>query len=155
MTEDDRAPEIIEAAPRVAAYTQLLEISAALSAGKIAPEDADALWDELDAYLVAETERFEAYPSFDWPPYTEGLALVCRGLERLRGAARAARTQGLDDQTQADAEAGSDDVARGQRLLVAAHGEAVRAQAPADSAPDQVTLCEDAVTLEGDQATPS
>lgn len=147
--------EIVEAAPRVAAYTQLLEIAGAVAAGELEPQDAERLWDELDAYLAAETGRFEAFPSFDWPPYTEGLALVCRGLERLRAAARAARADGLDNQTQASAAAGSDDVARGQGLLVAAHDEAMRAQAPAGSAPDPVTLCNDEVTLEGDQATPS
>lgn len=158
MTLDDSAPEIVEAPPRVAAYTQMLEIAGGLTRGELALEDAETLWDELDVYLVSELERFGAYPQHDWPAYTEGLALVSRGLQTLLGSVQAARACGLDDGIQGEAEAGSNDVVRGRVLLVAAHEEALRDQAgemSVDSGPDQVDLHDAAATGEGGQETPS
>lgn len=126
MQEEAAEEEIVEAAPRVAAYTQMLEISNALATGVLTPETAAPLWDEVETWLMAEIARFEAYPSFEWPPYTEGLARVCGGLSRLLESVAAARLRGLDAAIQAAAEAGSDEVARGQALLVAACDEASR-----------------------------
>ena len=57
MTEDETPPACIEASPRVAAYVQLVEISAAVSEGRLDGASADALYDELEMYLRLEIDR--------------------------------------------------------------------------------------------------
>lgn len=125
MTEDETPPACIEASPRVAAYVQLVEISAAVSEGRLDGASADALYDELEMYLGLEIDRFADYPRFDWPAYTEGLARVREGLETLLRVTRSSRLSGLDEGLQAQAEQGSDAVVAGQALLVDAHTRAV------------------------------
>lgn len=96
------------------AYAQLLEVRATIAAGA----EPEPLWNELQAYLEQELERYSSFPCPEGVNFMHGLQIVDDGLRALLEAVQELRQgrEALDRAREGDAL-----LVHGREMLLEAH----------------------------------